>query len=367
MAVREEDFDTLAAGYAVAGTLRDGATSTEWMRTDESGRFSQSYVTMTICLRWAILVAYVALALTGVMPMHPLALAGSAGWICATNVFSSWYWFQKRPIAWYDKTYLYLDFVSVMCGTLATANLGYPIWMAFVMLMIQAPAEQPTKVSMIYSAVCVVGYAACAGILYASGWYKPDIGYTTVTVVVLAFIGANLAITFDGNRRLRRVIRRLSVTDALTGLANRRQFSSCLANPPTGSLAVIVMDVDRFKGYNDSFGHLAGDQLLVRLGVSLQEAFPDALTIARYGGDEFVVLLPCDTVEQAEARLDDLANSRLNDRLPVSMGLAMWPHDHPTLDAAFAAADDCLRAAKRSKRGTYATWSADGEIRLRAS
>jgi diguanylate cyclase (GGDEF)-like protein len=368
MGVPEDSPTTLPGGHAAAVTLREEAADTDWMRTDESGRYDQRYVTMTICLRWSILAAYVALAVSGLMPVNPLALVGSAGWICATNVLASWYWLQRRPIPWYDETYLYLDFVSVMCGTLATANLGYPVWMAFVMLMIQAPAERPTTTAVAYNAVCVMGYAACAGILYAAGWYKPDIGYTTVTVVILTLIGVNLAITFDGNRRLRTVIRRLAVTDALTGLANRRQFSRCLANPPDGgSLAVIVMDVDRFKEYNDSYGHLAGDQLLVRLAAALEQAFPDALTIARYGGDEFVVLLPCAAVEQAEARLNDLLSRRPHDRLPVSIGVAMWPQDHPTLDAAFAAADDCLRAAKRSHRGTYATWSADGQIRLRAS
>ena len=368
MGTREDGTITLPASHAAAVTLREEAADTDWMRTDESGRFDQRYVTMTICLRWSILVAYATLALSGLMPMNPLALAGSAGWICATNVLATWYWLQRRPMPWYDEIYLYLDFVSVICGTLATANLGYPVWMAFVMLMIQAPAERPATIAVSYSALCVGGYAACAGILYASGWYKPDLGYTAVTVVILTFIGINLAITFDGNRRLRKVIRRLAVTDSLTGLANRRQFSRCLANPPADrSLAVIVMDVDRFKEYNDSYGHLAGDNLLVWLATALQQAFPDALTIARYGGDEFVVLLPCATVDQAEARLDDLASRRPPDRLPVSIGVAMWPQDHPTLDAAFAAADDCLRAAKRSTRGTYATWSSEGQIRLRAS
>jgi diguanylate cyclase (GGDEF)-like protein len=339
----------------------------DWMRTDESGRFDQRYVTLTVCLRWSILIAYVALVLSGVIPMNRLALLGSAGWILATNVLATWYWTYRRPIHWYDEMYLYLDLVSVVCGTLASANLGYPIWMAFVMLMIQAPAERPTLVAALFNAGCVAAYAACAAILYAAGWYAPDVGYTTVTVVILTFIGVNLAITFDGNRRLRAMIRRLAVTDALTGLANRRQFSRCLANPVAGtSLAVIVMDVDRFKQYNDSFGHLAGDQLLVKLANLLEHEFRDALTVARYGGDEFVVLLPCSTLEQAELRVSRLLREA-GDGLPISCGIAMWPDGHPTLDSAFAAADDCLRAVKRSRRGTYALWSSDGHITLRAS
>jgi diguanylate cyclase (GGDEF)-like protein len=186
-------------------------------------------------------------------------------------------------------------------------------------------------------------------------------------VVILAFIGVNLAITFDGNRRLRAMIRRLAVTDALTGLANRRQFSRCLASPPPDtSLAVIVMDVDRFKQYNDEFGHLAGDQLLVKLSTVLKQEFGDAVTVARYGGDEFVALLPCSSLGEAEARVDKLLHEA-GERLSISCGISMWPDGHPTLDSAFAAADDCLRAAKRARRGTYAIWSPDGHIQLRAS
>ncbi|MEO8457779.1 MAG: GGDEF domain-containing protein [Chloroflexota bacterium] len=354
----EHDPSPLAEGWAASSALREKDADVDWMRVDESGRYDQRYVTLNLGLRWFILVAYVSLAFSGLMPVHPLALLGSAGWICATNVLGTWYWLQRRPIHWYDRIYLYLDFISVVAGVLATANLGYPIWMAFVILMIQTVAERPFTTAIIYNFACVVAYAACAAILYAADWYTPSLGFTAVTVTILALISINLTITFDGNRRLRRVIRRLAVTDALTGLSNRRQFSYDMANPPMGaSLAVIVMDVDRFKNYNDSFGHLAGDQLLVRLAASLQEAFPDALTIARYGGDEFVVLLPCVLVEEAEARADKFLTGRNNDRLPVSIGLSMWPLDHPTLDAAFAAADDSLRVAKRSNRGSAVSWS----------
>jgi diguanylate cyclase (GGDEF)-like protein len=183
---------------------------------------------------------------------------------------------------------------------------------------------------------------------------------------LLGFIGWNLLITFEGNRRLRSYIRRMAVTDALTGLANRRQLSHALANPPrVPSAAVIVMDVDRFKQYNDELGHLAGDQLLVRLARTIEEEFPDAMMNARFGGDEFVVLLPCRTMAEAEARVRGFRSGGQYGPVAVSVGVALWPDGQPTLDSAFAAADDCLRAAKQSGRNAYACWAPDGQIQLR--
>jgi diguanylate cyclase (GGDEF)-like protein len=145
----------------------------------------------------------------------------------------------------------------------------------------------------------------------------------------------------------------MAVTDPLTGLANRRCLSDMLANPGNvdTAVAVVVLDVDDFKGYNDSRGHLAGDRLLVRLARDLEAVFHDAYTISRYGGDEFVVLLPCRDVSSAAERAGVLVDGGSPANVPVSIGLAVWPHHESTLDGTLAAADDCLREAKRNGKG----------------
>ncbi len=347
--------------------LEDGEF--EWMRAEtESGRFDQKYVAMLVALRWLILATYVILGSTSAVPIHPLALAGSAGWIGATNVLSTWHWRQGRPMAWYDNLYLWLDFLSVFFAMLATANLGYPIWAALVMLMIQAPAEQPARRAAIYNGLCVASYAVCGAILQAAGWYELQVGVALTATAILFFIALNLSITFEGNRRLRRMIRGMAITDALTGLPNRRELSRHLASPPTDGthLAVIILDVDRFKQYNDSYGHLAGDQLLIRLAEVLRESFADAQTIARYGGDEFVVILPCAGLDDAASRVEAMQVRGAGNAAPVSVGVAIWPDQQPTLDATLAAADDCLRMAKRASRGTFAMIDAAGAIRISA-
>jgi diguanylate cyclase (GGDEF)-like protein len=93
----------------------------------------------------------------------------------------------------------------------------------------------------------------------------------------------------------------------------------------------------------------------VRLARSLEAEFADAHTLSRYGGDEFVVLLPCDSPEAAAERVQKLVSGDTADPVPVSIGLAVWPHHEATLDATLAAADECLRAAKRTKKGSLVT------------
>ncbi len=354
---------------SLLATLLTGDTErADALRYADEDAYDAAYVAMLTSFRWVILATYLALAFTGTLDVHPLALAGSAGWICLTNLVATYTWLQKKPVPWYDAVYLYMDLVSVCVVVLATANLSYPVWMAYVILMVQSPSARSTRAAVFYNVICLISFAVCIVILTASGWYDVQIGSTVVAMVMLVLIGVHLSIMFDGNRRMWWVIRTLAITDSLTGLSNRRQFSRYIADPPTReSLAVIVIDVDRFKQYNDEFGHLAGDQLLVRVAGALKRNFPDAVTIARFGGDEFVVLLRCANIEQAQRRIDQFLEQTPDDRLPVTIGLSIWPDHHPTLDAAFAAADDCLRTAKRAQRGTYATWQQDGRIEVHAA
>ncbi|HSP55147.1 MAG TPA: GGDEF domain-containing protein [Dehalococcoidia bacterium] len=330
---------------------RSEPDQTELVRPEnEVGRFDSRYVAALVVNRWLILLAYVGLAIPGLIPIHPLALAGSAAWIFLTNAAATWSWMQRRRVSWYDSTYLFMDVLSVTFGVLATANLDYPIWIAYVMVMVTGAAELNTRSAFLCVGACIGAYSTSAAILHLAGWYNVNPGVFAVTAAIMGFAGFNVTVAFDGSRRLRSYIRQMSVTDPLTGLANRRRLSEMLANPGRSdtAIAVIVLDVDNFKQYNDSQGHLAGDRLLVRLARNLEDVFYDAHTISRYGGDEFVVLLPCNDVGVAAKRAGALVCDHYSTDVPVSIGVAVWPHHESTLDGALAAADDCLREAKRS-------------------
>lgn len=320
---------------------------------DEVGRFDSRYVAALVVNRWAILVTYIGLAASGLIPVNPLALAGSAAWIFLSNIAATWAWRQKRRVPWYDSSYLYIDVLSVTFGVLATANLHYPIWLAYVMVIASGAAEMKTRNSFVCLGACLAAYSGSAAAMQTAGWYDVNPGVFAVTTAIMAFVGFNLTVAFDGSRRLRAYIRKMSVTDPLTGLANRRRLSDALANPGRMDtpVAVIVLDVDNFKHYNDSQGHLAGDRMLVKLARSLEAVFHDAHTISRYGGDEFVVLLPCEDVDIATRRAGALVCDHCTGDVPVSIGVAVWPYHESTLDGALAAADDCLREAKRNGKG----------------
>jgi len=138
-----------------------------------------------------------------------------------------------------------------------------------------------------------------------------------LAVATLAFVVARLAITFRENRRLFELTRYEAVTDPLTGLGNRRQLMNQLEDvlahaTPDDAWILVIFDLDGFKGYNDTFGHPAGDALLQHLGIRLA-AVPGAGGAAyRLGGDEFCLLAPIRDV--AVDQLLDHAISALSDR-----------------------------------------------------
>lgn len=181
------------------------------------------------------------------------------------------------------------------------------------------------------------------------------------------------------------VLRQMSMRDGLTQLANRRRFDEGLQSlwaqagrrvhqrrvdpieaPPT--LALILIDIDSFKAYNDCLGHLAGDDALRRVATAIQASLLRSSDIAaRYGGEEFAVLLP-DTdlpgavrvAERIATQVHDLRiahpASEVQPYLTVSLGVAHETSFEPTrMTELVKRADDALYAAKRAGRDRLAT------------
>lgn len=131
-----------------------------------------------------------------------------------------------------------------------------------------------------------------------------------------------------------------SLTDSLTNIANRRAFDRRLAyelsNDRTiqADLSVVLIDVDFFKQYNDTYGHASGDDALQKIAMMLSHTVPNSNNlIARYGGEEFVVILPNKSVEEANTEANNIMNaiklanikhsqSSVSDRITISIGIA---------------------------------------------
>jgi len=156
-------------------------------------------------------------------------------------------------------------------------------------------------------------------------------------------------------------LERLSVTDALTGLYNRRHLMGTLANEVQRSrrlrrtFSVLLADVDHFKQYNDTQGHLGGDAALVKIAEILRQTTRGVDSVARYGGEEFVVMLieaPIATAgavgERLRARVaaEDFGAGRLT----VSVGAAEYPTHGETPEELIASADAAMYQAKNEGR-----------------
>src|SRR2546422_1080477 len=179
-------------------------------------------------------------------------------------------------------------------------------------------------------------------------------GVTAVTTLILA------AVVAERGRTARR-LRLLSVTDALTGLANYRQLIGVLEAEIRRSqrterpFAVLFFDVDGLKRINDRHGHLVGSRALCRLAEVLHVSCRAVDTAARFGGDEFAVVLPETDEEEArrvgERVLERLAGDFERPRIRASVGVAVYPRDGGTAEALLGAADRLLYEMKAQGRG----------------
>jgi diguanylate cyclase (GGDEF)-like protein len=157
-------------------------------------------------------------------------------------------------------------------------------------------------------------------------------------------------------------IRQLAYWDRLTGLPNRVQFrDTVLAAIAHGApLAVIMLDLDRFKHVNDVLGYASGDRLLQGVAERLRGVVREGDTIARLGGDEFALLLLADAdAERAQAMAARIATAfesplRLDDQpvdLSAGLGIALWPAHGPEGDTLLSRAEVAMYAAKRRTAG----------------
>ncbi|MEP1595739.1 MAG: GGDEF domain-containing protein, partial [Halieaceae bacterium] len=180
----------------------------------------------------------------------------------------------------------------------------------------------------------------------------------------------------DRNRQLRdarRQLTDLANVDELTGLGNRRLVNKVLqeeinrARRVGGEISLIMLDVDFFKNYNDTYGHPAGDTVLQQLADLMQRAATRAgEVVARYGGEEFLLILPGATEASAVRTANRLKELVMEERIPhntsqvaehitVSQGVITVSPDANTQPAELVqAADDCLYKAKDSGRNAIA-------------
>ena len=169
------------------------------------------------------------------------------------------------------------------------------------------------------------------------------------------------------NLQLREQLRSQAIRDQLTGLYNRRFLEDALARESgramrTGeTMALLIIDVDHFKKINDTFGHESGDAVLRELGAVLEKTIRKTDIVGRFGGEEFLVLMPGADIDAALARANavldavramhvDIPNGAPLRNITASIGLAVTPLHVPKGDMLVAAADAALYQAKGQGR-----------------
>lgn len=213
-------------------------------------------------------------------------------------------------------------------------------------------------------------YLGAAGLRHVRG-YELDLSLELVHALVFVAIHVYAGFVFERIRHQRRRMRELreelaseALTDALTGLPNRRYFEEFLEaeldriDRYGGVCSVVMLDVDDFKNYNDTLGHLAGDEILRQLADVFRDEVRLSDVVARYGGEEFGVIMINTGIEEALEASERLRvgierhafpdeDIQPGGELTVSAGVAAYPTDGRTSEEVIRRADEALYAAKR--------------------
>lgn len=272
--------------------------------------------------------------------------------------------FADAVETWGSKTYTSKIFDPLTCWAIRQGREHYSGggYTGLMCSHITGPAESH------YLCVPLLVNGEVIGILHLN-----DVSFDTATTMpqderkaqIVNTIADHIALAL-ANLRLRETLRQQSIRDALTGLYNRRYMEETMdrelkrALRDNHSLGIIMFDIDHFKEFNDLHGHDAGDTLLRELGAFLNKSLRGGDIICRYGGEEFLVVLPGITPKNALLRAEELREGvkdlhvrhlgKLLPRCTLSLGVAVSPQHGTTVDTLLKAADDALYLAKNEGR-----------------
>ncbi|MFO1463396.1 MAG: diguanylate cyclase [bacterium] len=204
---------------------------------------------------------------------------------------------------------------------------------------------------------------------------KETDGFTNNDIRLLTAVASQIAIALE-NARLYAKTKELSLIDDLTQVYNRRHFQKILemefkrAKRFNRPLSLLMVDVDHFKEFNDTFGHLEGDRVLAELAAVLAENLREVDTVARYGGEEFSVILPntaLSDAHQVALKLRDLVGKMhavqgrpASQQVTVSIGAAAFDAGTESLEDLITHADVALYKAKSQGRNRVILHGSEG-------
>lgn len=233
----------------------------------------------------------------------------------------------------------------------------------------------PTGISSAFSVPILIGNTLRGMLMLASS--RPN-AYSEMDVCFLYHAAHQLSSLLSAMTR----VWHMAVRDPLTGLFNRRQFKDTLdrhvleARQQGHSFSLMIIDLDNMKSINDIYGHAAGDRVLCEFAEIFRDAARGTDVIGRYGGDEFIILLPGVKAADAAAvgrrimesiRHHRFAVDRTQVKVTASIGMTTWSPKTPDELALFEQADQALYAAKAAGRNRLYRWRARGSVEIETS
>lgn len=346
----------------IALTGRALAERVAWREQDEPVRVFEDPATMARTFTYLFGIGATLLLVTLPLPHSPdrdtlgLVVVAVAAYVAALGFLVL---FDRLPLWFYEASpllgTLLVGLVVYFGGSDApAAYAAYYFWVALAACYFLRPA-----VAAAHLALASAGYGVA--LLASGGVEVPALNWALATGSLFV-VGILMTALRGQMERMLGELGRAARTDSLTGLANRRElegrFAGELERSTRGGrpLAIVVLDLDWFKDFNDRFGHAAGDRALVELSEALRRATRTSDIVARLGGEEFAVLAP-ETDEQEGYQLAERLRAevratfaREQERMTVSCGVAGFPLHGITAGELLHSADRALYEAKESGR-----------------
>jgi diguanylate cyclase (GGDEF)-like protein len=254
-----------------------------------------------------------------------------------------------------------------------TGGVESPLLNLYLLVIIASAITLGKMITLLEIGLIATFYFYLAAPLYSSSSFTLSEFSQIMTLfspfLLIAYITTMLASDVHYGRQM---FKSLSETDEMTGLLNKRSFNTMLIKAEKVAkryghpMSVMVIDADNLKTVNDQYGHKAGDRLIMMLGEIIQDCLRISDVISRYGGDEFVILLPQTTAEKAldagsriclavQNSSFDVTGNRINST--VSIGIASYPSDAVNVNELMEKADASLYQSKKQGKNQVTHYS----------
>ena len=266
----------------------------------------------------------------------------------------------------YASAVVYLDIIALMLIIFFSGGIKSDLFIFFFLLLGLYGINNETASTFKITSFLAVFYAVAC--ILSDRFHSGDITYSTLIIRVVLFFMASFAITRISCRvrkydELRKKEFKLARTDKLTGLANRHYFDQKVteeaeyASSFSTVLNVLIFDLDNFKGFNDTYGHVSGDKLLKLFSDIIMQCIRKSDVPVRYGGEEFMILIRDMDIIIAKS-VGDRIRRRLekqnihlgcqfeNQKVSVSCGIAQFPTHSKNIREVIEMADKALYHAK---------------------